>query len=122
MVNNQSPVETRTAQSFPITAPTKDFVTDERKPHDQSAGELSIGSSEVVYEEAKGVKTLASKFNELKQESLTSLASESMTSMTSTDTEKGSHVSTTVGQSHQHRRPILVTKNNSGNSFFERTW
>merc|ERR1712106_371693 len=85
---NLKKVETRSAQSFPIASPTKDFGSDERKPHDQSAGELSIGSSEVVYEEAKGVKTLASKFNELKQESLTSLASESMTSMTSTDTEK----------------------------------
>merc|ERR1712106_25410 len=85
---NLKKVETRSAQSFPIASPTKDFGSDERKPHDQSAGELSIGSSEVVYEEAKGVKTLASKFNELKQESLTSLASESITSMTSTDTEK----------------------------------
>ena len=58
------------------------------------------------------MKTLASKFNELKQESLTSLASESMTSMTSTDTEKGSH--STVGTATQ-RRPILVRKNSGNN-------
>ena len=64
------------------------------------------------------MKTLASKFNELKQESLTSLASESMTSMTSTDTEKGSH--STVGTATQ-RRPILVRKN-SGNCVGEQNF
>ena len=83
---------------------------------DQSAGDLSIGSSEVVYEESKSVRNLASKFSELKQESMTSLASGSMTSMTSTDTEKGSSVTTT-------KKPILVTKN-SGNikAYFMRWW
>ena len=56
-------MSTRANQSFPVTAPTKDFPQDNRSAADQSAGDISIGSSEVVYEERLGVKNLAERFS-----------------------------------------------------------
>merc|ERR1711990_1408906 len=113
---NLKKVDTRVGQDFPISEPTRDFPSDSRKPADQSAGDISIGSSEVVYEERDAVKNLASKFSQqihdqsatgsdsrfsLKNESMTSLASTSMTSITSTDTDKGIT---------KRQKPILVRK------------
>ena len=98
-------VETRVGTKYAIALPTREFPADDRRPADQSSGEISQGSSEVVYETLAPVKTVAGIFSQpqvgLKNDSMTSLATSSMTSMTSTETDKGITKAT---------KPILVRK------------